>query len=81
MTSLPLTSIWIEFNQQRVQLPEGSSLMFAIHNWMGGGGVGGVVQVSSAAAVNGDFVPKHLHSNYILQAGDVVLTFAPITGG
>ncbi|MFZ4550565.1 MAG: sulfur carrier protein ThiS [Aquabacterium sp.] len=34
-----------------------------------------------ATAVNGTFVPRHARAQHILQDGDAVLCFAPITGG
>jgi sulfur carrier protein len=34
-----------------------------------------------ATAVNGDFVPRHQRAAHLLQHGDTLLCFAPITGG
>ncbi len=34
-----------------------------------------------ATAVNGDFVARHLRANHVLNDGDTLLCFAPITGG
>ncbi len=34
-----------------------------------------------ATAVNGEFVPRGARASHVLQDGDAVLCFSPITGG
>lgn len=34
-----------------------------------------------ATAVNGEFVPRGARAGHVLQDGDTVLCFSPITGG
>ncbi|MDB5999766.1 MAG: thiS [Rhizobacter sp.] len=41
----------------------------------------GIQPEAVATAVNGDFVPRAFRESRLLEAGDEVLCFKPITGG
>jgi sulfur carrier protein len=70
--------ILIRTDHGPVSLPAGSTLAQALEQLLP------ALQQradSVATAVNGDFVPRHARAEHVLQHGDTVLCFSPITGG
>ncbi|HZY18333.1 MAG TPA: sulfur carrier protein ThiS [Ramlibacter sp.] len=66
--------IAIQLNNERVELPDGATLAALVASL-------GKPPAALATAVNGDFVPRDLRAQRLLQDGDAVMTFEPITGG
>lgn len=68
------TTAQITVNQQPARWEPGLSLaaLLAAH---------GHAPHAVATAVNGRFVPRHAREGQLLQPGDAVLLFQPITGG
>jgi sulfur carrier protein len=65
--------IAITVNGERQPLEPGATLADLLRNREGNHRV--------AAAVNGDFVPRSRHAEYLLKDGDVVEIVAPMQGG
>lgn len=61
-----------------MSLPEQISLEDALHHILS---LKSLAPDQVATAVNGTFVPRHARAQHILQDGDAVLCFTPITGG
>ena len=70
--------ITIRTDQGELLLPRGSSLAEAVDALLAARGRSGE---SIATAVNGEFVARGERAGHILNDGDTVLCFAPITGG
>jgi sulfur carrier protein len=66
--------IEIQLNQDRMQLDDGCTLAQLIAGMRD-------APAALATAVNGDFVPRDRRADRVLQGGDIVTTFEPITGG
>ncbi len=66
--------ITIQLNQQRVELADGATLAHLVASL-------GKTPAALATAVNGDFIARERRQEQVLQDGDIVLTFEPITGG
>ena len=64
----------IQLNKDRLQVEEGATLAALLERL-------DKPPASLATAVNGEFVPREQRAQWRLCAGDVVLTFEPITGG
>ncbi len=64
----------IELDGQRLPLPAGLSLAELLARQ-------GVAATAVATAVNDRFVPRAARQGTLLQAGDRITTFEPITGG
>ncbi len=69
-----MTSIRITFNGMPQQLPAQSTLADCID-------AVGQAPAAVSTAVNAQFVPRERRGSCLLQDGDAVFTFAPITGG
>lgn len=63
----------ITLNGQSLHLPEGASLADAVQ--------ASGVRPPFAAAVNLQFVPRHLYAQTGLKAGDQIELISPVTGG
>ncbi|MFW9616516.1 sulfur carrier protein ThiS [Aquabacterium sp.] len=61
-----------------MSLPDQTSLQDALHHILS---LKPLTPDQVATAVNGTFVPRHARAQHILQDGDAVLCFTPITGG
>jgi sulfur carrier protein len=70
----PDTPPHIELDGQRLPLPPGLSLADLLDRQ-------GLAATAVATAVNQRFVPRAARCSTLLQAGDCVTTFEPITGG
>lgn len=66
--------IAITLNGEARQLPPGSTLADLLASL-------GASPAALATAVNGGFVPRAERGSRLLQDGDAVFTFQPITGG
>lgn len=66
--------ITITLNGETRQLPPGTSLADLV-------AAQGAAPAALATALNGQFVPRAERGSQLLQAGDAVFTFQPITGG
>lgn len=64
----------IQLNDQRVQLPEGTTLAALLTQ-------NGKSPAALATAINGKFVPRTQREEHLLKEGDLVMTFEAITGG
>ena len=66
--------ITIQLNRDRLQLPEGATLASLLAS---------LPEAPSALAtgVNGEFVARGRRAECLLNDGDIVTTFMPITGG
>lgn len=70
--------ITIRTDQGSLQLPAGSTLSQALDQLLP------ALKKQAeqvATAVNGEFVPRGARAGHVLQDGDAVLCFSPITGG
>ncbi len=76
--STPRECITVRTDIGPVSVPSGSTLASALYQLVAQQGTSpdGV-----ATAVNGQFVPRHARASHILQEGDEVMCFSPITGG
>ncbi len=77
MTSTP--SITVNTDQGALQLPAGSTVLDALAQLLAAQDSAALQGV--ATAVNGDFVPRALRGQTVLQHGDHLLCFSAITGG
>jgi sulfur carrier protein len=71
-------TITIRTDQGALQLPHGCTLADALTQVLA---QQGKAPDSVATAVNGSFVSRGARADYLLNDGDTVLCFAPITGG
>lgn len=71
-------SITVRTDQGALQLPAGSTLGHALERLLPGLDK---QPEQVATAVNGEFVPRGARTSHVLQDGDAVLCFSPITGG
>lgn len=69
-----MTPITIILNGEPTPLPAGSTVAQLVES---------LAQPprALATAVNSEFVPRESRAQHVLNEGDVVLTFQPITGG
>ena len=70
--ALPLLGLTV--NGEVRELPVGSTLADLV-------AACGLAPEALATAVNGEFVARHQRAGRVLQPGDAVFTFQPITGG
>jgi sulfur carrier protein len=63
----------IEINQQRIQLSDSATVADALAAYG--------AKPPYAVAVNGDFVPRNLHTQHILHAHDRLDVVQPVAGG
>ena len=61
-----------------LSVPAGSSLACVVEQILA---QQGKTPESVATAVNGQFVPRGARANRVLEEGDTVMCFSPITGG
>ena len=66
--------IAVTLNGETRQLPQDSTLADLV-------AAQGAAPAALATAVNGQFVPRAERGSQLLQDGDAVFTFQPITGG
>ena len=78
MTSIVARTIVIQTDQGPLSLPHGSTLNGALAQLLP---ALDKLPEQVATAVNGEFVPRHARAALVLQDGDAVLCFSPITGG
>lgn len=79
MSAQPDTShITIRTDQGPLSLPAGCTLAQALDHLLAGLNK---PAESVATAVNGQFVARGARAGHVLQDGDAVLCFSPITGG
>lgn len=71
-------NITIHTDMGSLSLPAKTSLDEAMHHILS---LKSLTPDQVATAVNGTFVPRHARAQHILQDGDAVLCFTPITGG
>ncbi len=69
-----MLTVTVTVNGAPHPLPEGSTLADLVAAL-------GAQPAALATAVNADFVPREQRAACVLQAGDAVTTFQPITGG
>ena len=74
----PYATVLVHTDQGPLQLPQGSTLADAVTQLLS---ASGRHPASVATAVNGHFVPRPARETHLLQSGDTVLCFSPITGG
>ena len=72
-------SITVSTDQGALQLPAGSTVLEALNRLFPDHEPSALQGV--ATAVNGDFVPRTLRGQTVLQHGDHLLCFTAITGG
>ena len=71
-------TITIQTDRGPLGVPRGSTLADALPALLAGSSLDAH---SVATAVNGDFVARADRGHHVLQEGDAVLCFSPITGG
>lgn len=74
----PAPVITVHTDHGPLSLPGGSSLNDALTQLLP---KLGKQAEQVATAVNGEFVPRGARADHVLQDGDAVLCFSPITGG
>lgn len=74
VSSLPTDPVGIRLDGRPHPVAAGSTLADLV-------AAQGHAPAAVASAVNGDFVPRGQRAARLLQAGDAVLLFQPITGG
>lgn len=81
------TTITVHTDQGPLALPAGSHLADAVAVLLARsdarppGALTPTPATAVATAVNGQFVARHARAAHVLQDGDTVLCFSPITGG
>ena len=66
--------IYITLNGERKDAAPGTTLAQLVEH-------AGLRPESLSTAINGHFVPREERAHHVLQTGDAVFTFQPITGG
>jgi sulfur carrier protein len=74
----PAYNITVRTDHGHLSVAAGSSLAFVVEQILA---AQGKTPECVATAVNGQFVPRGARANHILNEGDTVLCFSPITGG
>lgn len=74
----PAYHITVRTDQGHLSVPAGSTLALVVEQLLA---QQGQTPDGVATAVNGQFVPRAARHNHVLNEGDTVLCFSPITGG